>query len=182
VTVYKSTSDIETSPPSFGVCALLGFVLIAAGIVALSDVVFATTISVKLIGITVIAAGVFEGFHAFWTKGWGGFVWQIMLGAIYLAFGLVLLSEPDSAAPILVYLLGALLLASGMIRSILSFAYWRQNGWMMLVSGVFGILAGAWLLFGNNTISAWGIGFLLGIVLLSHGLAWLLYAIRSMRA
>jgi uncharacterized membrane protein HdeD (DUF308 family) len=183
VTVYDSTSGIEApSPPSFWVCTLLGFVLIAAGIVALSDVVFATTISVKLIGITVIAAGVFEAVHAFWTKGWGGFAWQIMLGAIYLAFGSVLLFEPDSGALILVYLLGALLFASGIIRGVLSFAYWRQNGWMMLVSGVFGILAGAWLLFGNSTISAWGIGILLGVDLVSHGLAWLLYAVRSMRA
>jgi uncharacterized membrane protein HdeD (DUF308 family) len=155
--------------------------MIAAGIVALGDVVFATMISVKLIGLTAIAAGTFEIGHAFWTRGWGGFLWQIVLGALYVAFGLVLLTQPTSGALILSYLLGAFLLASGVIRCVLSFAYWERNGWMMLISGIFGALAGALILFGFPTISLWALGFLLGVDLISHGLAWLLYALQSAR-
>ena len=61
MTVYDRQSGIEAlGPPPLWVCALLGIVMIAAGIVALSDVVFATIISVKLIGLTAIAAGAFE--------------------------------------------------------------------------------------------------------------------------
>ncbi|AND94415.1 MULTISPECIES: HdeD family acid-resistance protein [Bradyrhizobium] len=182
MTVYDSRSDIGVlgSPPLW-VCALLGIVMIAAGIAALSDVVFATIISVKLIGLTAIAAGAFEIIHAFWTKGWGGFLWQIVLGALYLAFGLVLLTQPASGALILTYFLGAVLLASGVIRCVLSFAHWRQNGWMMLISGIFGLLAGVLILFGFPTISVWALGFLLGVDLISHGLAWLLYALQSVR-
>jgi uncharacterized membrane protein HdeD (DUF308 family) len=168
-------------PPSFWVCTLLGIVFIAAGILALGDVVFATIISVKLIGITAIVAGAFEIMHAFWTKGWGGFLWQILLGVLYLAFGLVLLTQPASGALILTYFLGAVLFASGLIRCVLSFAHWRQNGWMMLISGIFGVLAGLLILFGFPSISVWALGFLLGIDLISHGLAWLLYALRSVR-
>jgi len=180
--VYDSRSDIGVlgSPPLW-VCALLGIVMIVAGIAALSDVVFATIISVKLIGLTAIAAGAFEIAHAFWTKGWGGFLWQIVLGALYLAFGLVLLSQPASGALILTYFLGAVLFASGVIRCVLSFAHWRQNGWMMLISGIFGLLAGVLILFGFPTISVWALGFLLGVDLISHGLAWLLYALQSVR-
>jgi len=40
----------------------------------------------------------------------------------------VLLNEPEADALILTYLLGALLLASGIIRCVLSFAYWRIGG------------------------------------------------------
>ena len=76
---------------------------------------------------------------------------------------------------------GAVLLASGAIRCVLGFAYWRQNGWMMLISGVFGLLAGVLILFGFPTISVWALGFLLGVDLISHGLAWLLYALQSVR-
>ncbi|MDA9487727.1 MULTISPECIES: HdeD family acid-resistance protein [Bradyrhizobium] len=182
MTVYDSRSDIGVlgSPPLW-VCALLGIVMIVAGIAALSDVVFATIISVKLIGLTAIAAGAFEIAHAFWTKGWGGFLWQIVLGALYLAFGLVLLTQPASGALILTYFLGAVLFASGVIRCVLSFAHWRQNGWMMLISGIFGLLAGVLILFGFPTISVWALGFLLGVDLISHGLAWLLYALQSVR-
>jgi uncharacterized membrane protein HdeD (DUF308 family) len=155
--------------------------MIAAGVLALGDVVFATIISVKLIGLTAIAAGAFEIIHALWTKGWGGFLWQILLGALYLALGLVLLTQPTSGALILTYFLGAVLLASGAIRCVLSFAHWQQNGWMMLISGVFALVAGALILFNFPTMSVWVLGFLLGVDLISHGLAWLLYALQSAR-
>ena len=182
MTAYDSRSGIEAlGPPSLWVCTLLGIVMIVAGALALSDVVLATIISVKLIGLTGIAAGAFEIFHAYWTKGWGGFVWQILLGALYVAFGLVLLTQPASGALILISLLGAVLFASGVIRCVLSFAHWQQNGWMMLISGVFGLLAGMLILFGFPTISLWALGFLLGVDLISHGLAWLLYAFQSMQ-
>jgi uncharacterized membrane protein HdeD (DUF308 family) len=182
MTVYDSRSGIETvRAPSLWICALLGVVMNAAGILALSDVVFATFVSVKLIGVAIIGVGAFEILHAYWTKGWGGFLWQILLGALYLAFGLVLLTQPASGALILTYFLGALLLASGIIRCVLSFAHWRQNGWMMLISGAFGLIAGLLILFGIPGISLWALGFLLGIDLLSHGLAWLLYAFQPLR-
>ena len=167
--------------PPVWICALLGIVMIGAGVVALSDVVFATLISVKLIGFTAIAAGAFEIVHAFWTKGWGGFLWQILLGALYVSFGFVLLTQPASGALVLTYLLGAVLLASGVIRCMLSFAHWQQGGWMMLISGLLGLLAGVLILSGFPTISLWALGFLLGIDLISHGLAWLLYAIQFVR-
>ena len=99
MTVYDSRSGIEAlSPPPLWVCVLLGLVMIGAGVAALGDVVFATVISVKLIGLTAIAAGAFEIVHAFWTRGWGGFLWQTLLGTLYVAFGLVLLTEPASGA------------------------------------------------------------------------------------
>jgi uncharacterized membrane protein HdeD (DUF308 family) len=180
--IYDSRSGIEAlGPPPLWVCTLLGIVMIAAGLFALGDLAFATMISVKLIGLTAIAAGAFEIIHALWTKGWGGFLWQILLGALYVAFGLVLLTQPATGALILTYLLGALLFASGAIRCALGFFYWRQNGWMMLISGLFGILAGLLILSGFPNISVWALGFLLGVDLMSHGLAWLLYALRSAR-
>jgi uncharacterized membrane protein HdeD (DUF308 family) len=182
MTVHDGQSGIEAlGPPPLWVCALLGIVMITAGVLALGDVVFATIISVKLIGLTAIAAGGFEIMHALWTKGWGGFLWQILLGALYLAFGLLLLTQPASSALVLTYFLGAMLLASGAIRCVLSFAHWQENGWMMLISGVFAVIAGALILFRFPIISVWALGFLLGVDLISHGLAWLLYALQSAR-
>jgi uncharacterized membrane protein HdeD (DUF308 family) len=182
VATYDSSSQVETLiAPSRWICALLGLVMIVAGMLALGDIAFATIISVKLIGVTAIAAGAFEIVHAFWTKGWGGFLWQILLGALYLVFGLLLLTQPASGALILTYLLGAVLLASGVIRCLLSFARWQQGGWMMLISGLVGLIAGAVILSNFSTISAWALGFLLGVDLISHGIAWLFYAVQSAR-
>ena len=156
---FSGTSPTEgLGPTPLWVCALLGIVMIVAGIFALSDLMFATIISVKLVGLTAIAAGAFEIMHALWTRGWGGLLWQILLGALYFAFGLVLVSHPAAGALILTYLLGALLIASGSIRCLLSLAQWPRNGWRMLISGAFGLSAGLLIMFGLPNISLWALG------------------------
>ncbi len=161
-------------PPTW-VRILLGVVLIAAGIFVLGDVAMATLISIKLIAITAIVAGGFEIVHAFWTRGWGAFIWQIVLGALYVAFGLVLFSQPVSGALILTFALGLLLFASGVVRAVLSFRHWSEGGWLMLVSGIIGVLAGLVILSGWPVTGLWVLGLLLGVDLILHGVAWLTF-------
>ena len=42
-------------------------------------------------------------------------------------------------------------------------------------------VGGALILFGFPAISLWALGFLLGVDLISHGVAWLLYALQPVR-
>jgi uncharacterized membrane protein HdeD (DUF308 family) len=52
MTAYGTSYGIETVPPlPSWVCTLLGIFMIAAGILALTEIMFATIISVKLIGL-----------------------------------------------------------------------------------------------------------------------------------
>jgi uncharacterized membrane protein HdeD (DUF308 family) len=150
--------------------------MILAGVLVLGDVVLVTVISTIFIGMMSIAAGAFEVIHAFWTKGWGGFIWQVLLGILYVAFGAVLVSQPAASALILTYILGLLLLISGFVRILLGFSHWREAGWIMLLSGLFGVLAGLVILTGFPTTGLWVLGFLLGVDLITHGLGWLTYA------
>jgi uncharacterized membrane protein HdeD (DUF308 family) len=165
------------SPP-FWVCLLLGLVMIAAGFLVLGDVALVSVISAIFIGWVAIITGVFEVIHAFWTKGWGGFLWQVLLGILYIAFGAVVVSQPLAGALILTYVLGLLLLISGFVRILLGFGHWKDAGWIMLLSGAFGILAGLVILTGFPMTGLWVLGVLLGVDLLSHGVAWLTYAWR----
>ena len=48
----------------------------------------------------------------------------------------------------------------------------------MLLSGIFGVLAGVVILTGWPMTGLWVIGFLLGVDLIVHGLGWLAYAWR----
>jgi uncharacterized membrane protein HdeD (DUF308 family) len=172
----------DSAAPPFWVCVLLGLFMIAAGILVLGDVVLVTVISTVILGFAAIATGVFEIIHAFWTKGWGGFIWQVLLGVLYVAFGVVLVSQPLASALILTYVLGLLLLMSGIVRILVGFSHWKAAGWIMLLSGTFGILAGLVILTGFPTSGLWVIGFLLGVDLISHGLGWLTYAWQSRTA
>jgi uncharacterized membrane protein HdeD (DUF308 family) len=157
---------------------VLGIVLIVVGVFVLGDVAFAAVVSTMFIGAMAIIAGGFEIIHAFWTRGWGGLVWQLLLGALYVAVGIVLLSRPAAGAVILTYVLGLLLLMSGILRIVIGFGHWRDVGWIMLVSGAFGVIAGLVILAGFPRTTLWVLGLLLGIDLIAHGLAWLRYGWR----
>ena len=81
-----------------------------------------------------------------------------------------------SGALILTYALGLMLAISGLVRAFLSVTHWQEAGWLMLLSGVFGILAGVVIITGFPMSGLWVLGLLLGIDLISHGVAWLTYA------
>lgn len=112
-TMHTGTPPRELSVPPTWVRVALGVALIVAGIVVLGDIAIATLISTLFIGAVAIIVGAFEVVHAFWTKGWGGFLWQILLGVLYVAFGVVLISQPLAGALVLTLVLGLLLLISG---------------------------------------------------------------------
>ncbi|KRR25167.1 HdeD family acid-resistance protein [Bradyrhizobium retamae] len=162
--------------PPFWICVLLGLALILAGFLVLGDVMLVTVISTIFIGWVSIVAGAFEIVHAFWTKGWGGFVWQVLLGILYIAFGVVLVGQPVASALILTYVLGLVLVISGFVRILISISHWREAGWIMLLSGAFGIVAGLIILTGFPMTGLWVLGLLLGVDMISHGIGWLAYA------
>jgi uncharacterized membrane protein HdeD (DUF308 family) len=172
----SSTGTAALSTPPTWVRVLLGIVLILAGLLVLGDVALATLISTILIGAAAVVAGGFEIIHAFWTKGWGGFLWQLLLGALYVAAGIVLLSQPVSGALILTYALGLLLVISGVVRIMLSIGQRESGGWIMLLSGIVGVLAGLVILTGFPMTGLWVLGLVLGIDLIMHGVAWFAYA------
>lgn len=176
---YDNSSTVRLTrlpTPPLWMCILLGIVMIIAGLLVLGDVALFTVVSAIFIGWTAIFAGAFEIIHAFWTKGWGGFVWQLLLGALYVASGIVLLSQPVTGALILTYVLGLLLLVSGLVRVLVGIGHRQKSGWVLTASGVFGILAGLVILSGFPATGLWVLGLLLGIDLLSHGIGWLTYA------
>lgn len=154
---------------------LLGAVLILAGSFVIFDINFATVISAKFIAVAAIAAGAFEIIYAIWATRRSALLWQIFLGALYIAFGIALLNPPASGALLVTYVLGLLLLMSGFVRILLGVGYWRDVGRTMLLSGVFGILAGLIILTGFPMTGLWVLGLLLGIDLIGHGIAWLTY-------
>jgi len=178
MTFMASSAGAGLAPPPTWVRVLLGVVLLLAGLFILGDVMAATIISAIFIGIMAIIAGAFEIVHAFWTKGWGGFLWQIFLGILYLAFGFMLVTQPLSGALVLTWVLGLVLLVSGLLRIFMGLRLWRDVGWIMVISGALGAIAGLIILARWPASGLWVLGLLLGIDLICHGIAWLTFAWR----
>jgi uncharacterized membrane protein HdeD (DUF308 family) len=157
---------------------LLGMVLILGGIVILGDVALATVVSPLFIGAIAIGVGAFEIVHALWSRGWGGFGIQVILGALYLACGAALVSQPVLPTLTMTFLVGLVLVLSGLVRILIGVSHWQELGRIMFVPGVFGILGGLVILTGFPKAGLWILGLLLGFDLLVHGIAWLTYGLR----
>ncbi|TPI53530.1 HdeD family acid-resistance protein [Mesorhizobium sp. B2-2-4] len=156
----------------------IGIVFILAGIFVLGDLALATTISALVLGIAIVCAGFVEIALAIWAGGWRGFLWQTMLGILYVVFGCLLISLPVLGSIILTWVLGVVLVISGLGRMSLSLRYLSTDRWMMLVSGLFGLAAGFLILIGWPSTGVWVIGAFVGIDLVLHGLGWLVTGFR----
>ncbi|MDX8533140.1 HdeD family acid-resistance protein [Mesorhizobium sp. VK25A] len=150
--------------------AAIGIILILAGVFVLGDLALATIISALVLGIAIICAGFVEIALAIWAGGWRGFLWQTTLGILYVIFGFLLISLPALGSMILIWLLGVVLMISGLGRISLGLRYLSTDRWMMLVSGLFGLAAGFLILIGWPSTGVWVIGAFVGIDLILH--AW----------
>lgn len=153
----------------------LGVVLIAVGLFVLVDVALVARVSALAIGGAAVVAGAFEIFHGFWTKEWRGFLSRILLGVLYVGFGAALVTQPGFGSLFLLYTLGLVLVASGIVRCSMGI---RQRGsfhWL-LASGLFGMAAGLMILTGWPITGIRAIAILLGLDLVLHGIAWLAVA------
>ncbi|HTV35992.1 MAG TPA: HdeD family acid-resistance protein [Xanthobacteraceae bacterium] len=152
----------------------LGVVYVIAGLIALSSVVFATKVTVFVVGIMMLISGIAEMINAFQFKSWGKFVLWLMLGLLYIFAGLVTFENPLFAAAILTLLLGIALVISGVMRIFLAFSIHEGMAWTWVVlSGVLTFLLGLVILAHWPVSSLFVLGVLLGVDLLIIGIGWI---------
>ncbi len=144
-TAITSHAGPGTAPlrAKWGWIVALGVVYLIAGLIALGSVVAATVASVLVVGVMMIIAGVAEVFNAFQVKSWGKFLLWALLGVLYVVAGFVTFENPLLAAAVLTLLLGATLVASGIMRIVLAFGMKQETPWIWVVlSGVITLLLG----------------------------------------
>lgn len=115
-------SGIDALRAKRGWIIALGIIYVVAGLIALGSVVMATVVSVFIVGIMMLIAGVAEVVNAFQVKSWGKFLFWLLLGALYIVAGFVTFENPLLAAAVLTLILGVALVASGIMRIILAFS------------------------------------------------------------
>jgi len=172
----EPTAGGEPSPKSWWLYLLLGIVLVIGGFVVLGDVTVASVISALVISWALLIVGIFQVVHAFSATGWKGFLLDLLLGALYIAAGYILLANPLAATIKLTLLLGIIWLVSGLLRIVLAGVLWREAGWILLLSGIIGVLAGGIIISEWPQSGLWVLGLCLGVDLLFHGFAWIAYA------
>ncbi len=103
----------------------------------------ATIASVYVVGIMMLLAGVFEVIHSFQIKSWGRFIFWLLLGVLYIIAGFTAFDNPLLTAVWLTLILGAALVASGIMRVFLGFNMQGGTPWGWVVaSGLITLLLG----------------------------------------
>jgi len=167
-------SGIEPLRAKWGWIVALGVVYVIVGFIALGSVVTATAASVLVVGIMMVIAGVAEIINAFQVKTWGKFFLWLILGALYVVAGFVTFENPVLAALVLTLMLGAMLVASGIMRIIIAFSMKGGTPWIwVVVSGIVTLLLGFIILARWPVSSLYVLGLFLGIDLVVAGASWI---------
>jgi uncharacterized membrane protein HdeD (DUF308 family) len=158
----------------WGWIVALGVVYVIVGFIALGSIVTATVASVFIVGVMMIIAGVAELISAFQIKTWGKFLVWALLGVLYIIAGFVTFENPLFAAVLLTLLLGASLVASGIVRIFLAFNMKAEMPWIWVaLSGVITLLLGLIILARWPVNSVYILGLFLGIDLIMAGAGWI---------
>jgi uncharacterized membrane protein HdeD (DUF308 family) len=168
------TTDLAPLRAKSGWIVALGVVYVIGGVIALGSVVFATVVTVFVVGVMMLLAGVAEVISAFQIKSWGKFLLWVLLGALYIVAGFATFENPLLAAALLTLLLGFALIASGVMRIVLAFSMKQEMPWVWVaVSGVITLLLGLIILAHWPVSGLYILGLFLGIDLIIAGLGWI---------
>jgi uncharacterized membrane protein HdeD (DUF308 family) len=167
-------SAIHALHGKWGWIVALGVLFVVAGFVALGSVVLATVVTVTYVGFMMVLAGVVEIVSAFQMKTWGKFFLWVALGILYAFAGVFTFENPLLAAGVLTLILGAALVATGIVRIVLAFQMQGDAPWgWVAASGVITALLGIMILVQWPAASLYILGTFLGIDLLFAGFGWI---------
>ncbi len=172
---HSLADGLKALRAKWGWIVALGIVFLIAGVVALGSVVAATASAVMIVGIMMLLGGMMEIIAAFSVKSWGKFLFWLLLGALYVAAGVIAIMNPFAAATILTLMLGIALVIGGVLRVFLAFhmksagAPW---GWVAF-SGVITLVLGCMIIAQWPASSFFVLGIFLGIDLIFIGSGWI---------
>jgi uncharacterized membrane protein HdeD (DUF308 family) len=164
---------IERLRGKWAAITAFGVLLVVLGVAALFFSLIATIVTVTLNGVLFLIAGAAEigiGMH---SREWGRFFLWVVGGLVYIAAGLLCVVNPVLASVPLTLLLGAGLIAAGVVRAFLATQLPPDHPRALIF-----LAAGVTILLGLIIVSHWPLdsvyvlGTLLGVDLLFHGVGW----------
>ena len=153
---------------------LMGIVFVVLGMLAIVEPAVAGLAVAILVGWVLIFGGVAHGVAAF-GGGAGRVVWQLIVAAIYVVAGLYFLTHPLLGLGTLTLYLAVVLLVEAVIEIVAYFAVGREggSGWR-LVNAIVTLLLGGMIWSNWPSSSAWAIGTLVGVNLMTTGFSRLM--------
>lgn len=161
----------------------LGVLLVIAGIMAVMSPVVASITAALYIGWVAVIAGVIAIVVAIRTRSESDFGWRLAMGAVYLGLGFLLVNNPIAGAKWLALLVGAFMVASGVVELMLALHMKPRAGWGWLfanglISIVFAIMIAVGWPYGSLIL----IGYLVGFQIITCGVARIALSLAAKKA
>lgn len=164
--------------PSGNGLLFIGLLLTLLGLGAIVAPSIAGDAVVYIIGSVLLATGLFQSVLGWREEGTATRVITMIQGIIVGLTGIAVLAHPYYGLAVLTWVLILFFVLSGIYSMITSFAYRPAPGWLaVLFSGLVSVLLG-WLIWKQWPLSGmWAVGILVGIDLLTRGIAYLTLAL-----
>jgi uncharacterized membrane protein HdeD (DUF308 family) len=164
---------IERLRGKWAAITAFGVLLVILGFAALVFALASTIVTVALNGILFLMAGGAEigiGMH---SRSWGRFFLWVIGGLLYIAAGVLCIINPILASVALTLLLGAGLIAAGVVRTYLATQLPPdQPRALVFLAAAVTIVLGLIIVTHWPLDSVYVLGTLLGVDLLFHGVGW----------
>ncbi|HVG80133.1 MAG TPA: DUF308 domain-containing protein [Patescibacteria group bacterium] len=160
----------------------VGILSVILGTIGLGMTWMLTLASVVYFGVLLIVIGVAQLLQTFKSAGWKGTFLQILIGLLYLAAGIMVVSRPLLASLTLTWALGFALIVVGVMRIVVGMQHRGTSGWAgAVVAGIITLLLGLLILARWPSDALWVIGLFLAIELIVNGYTQILVALAARR-
>jgi uncharacterized membrane protein HdeD (DUF308 family) len=159
---------------------MLGVLLVLCGTAAIAVPPFTvayTLVTVIVLGVALMVAGIVTIVSAFWIGKWSGMLLHLLAGILYLVMGFVITERPVATAVVMTLFIAATFIVLGAFRAVSALALrFPQWGWVML-NGIITLILGVVIYRHFLDSALWVIGLLVGIELLFNGWSWIMLSL-----
>jgi uncharacterized membrane protein HdeD (DUF308 family) len=168
---------------NWGWLMAFGIASILLGTLGLGMTYYLTKATAVFIGALLIVGGVLQLLDAMKCRGWKGIAWHVLIALLYVAAGLVTVIHPQIAAVSLTLVLACILVAVGVLRTIMAFQLKPAKGWYWpLISGLISLALGGMIISEWPQSGLWIIGLFIAIELIFNGWSYLFVALAARAA
>ena len=161
----------------------LSVLMIAAGILAIVVPALAGIAIALFVAWLLVFSGVAHFAFAWYARGAGAFVWELILGAVYILIGGYILMHPVAGLASLTLALAAYLFAEAILEWLLAFRLrpLPGSGWLMF-DGIITLILAIMIASTWPSNTDWALGTLVGISMLFSGVTRLMLSLAAHHA
>ena len=158
----------------------LGIFMVILGTIGLGMTALFSEVVVMYFGFLLLFGSGVQLLQAFRAQAWKGRLWHVLIALVYLAGGIVAVTEPAVAGITLALLMAWVFIAIGALRLVMAWQMRGAAGWLWtLLGGVLSVALGVMIINEWPQSGLWVIGLFVAIEMLFAGWSQIMIAIAA---